>query len=244
MRIIATLPTYNEAENIEPLIHEILRLGNEFEALVIDDDSPDGTWRIVEKIAVTESRVHLLHRINKRGRGTAGLDGFIVARDELHADAVVEMDADFSHTPRFIPSLMQPIRDNTADIVIGSRLVEGGTETGRNAIRKYITFFANKYIQLMLGLKLRDCTSGFRIYNRKALTTLKWEDMTCIGPEIVQEILLAADLAGLRFAELPIVFEQRRAGQSTFNVKIMIRSLKYMWRLRTRRKQALRIKSR
>lgn len=233
MKIIVTLPTYNEAQNIEPLIEELLALGEEFEVLVIDDHSPDGTWQIVERLSERNPRVHLLHRVNERGRGTAGLAGFRWARDH-GADAVVEMDADFSHEPRFIPSLLEPIRRGEANIVIGSRLVAGGKEEGRSPIRTLITLAANAYIRLMLGLPIRDCTSGFRVFDRRALEVLPWETMTCRGPEIVQEVLWEARRACLRMVERPIVFKERRAGQSTFNFKIMLRSLGYMWKLRMR----------
>src|SRR5437016_4985405 len=128
MRILATLPTYNEAENIGPLLDEILALGPEYEALVIDDNSPDGTWKLVGEQAARDARVHLLHRTTERGRGTAGLAGFRWARDHDY-DAVVEMDADFSHSPRFIPSLVEPLRAGSADLVVGSRLIAGGGET-------------------------------------------------------------------------------------------------------------------
>lgn len=231
MRIVVTLPTYNEAENIGPLIEELLALGDEFEVLVIDDDSPDRTWEIVWRLSKTEPRVHLIRRIGERGRGTAGLVGFKWARDE-GADAVVEMDADFSHQPRFIPALLEPIRRGEANIVIGSRLVPGGGETGRSPIRTVITLLANAYIRLILRLPIRDCTSGFRVFDRQALERLPWEKMRCRGPEIVQEVLHEARKAGLKMVERPIIFEERRAGQSTFNVKIMLRSLLYMIRLR------------
>ena len=188
MRIVALLPTYNEAENIAPLIGEILALGPEYEVLVVDDDSPDGTWRIVGDTAARDPRVHLMHRTSERGRGSAGIAGFQWARDN-GADAVIEMDADFSHHPRFIPMLAEPVRAGTADIVIGSRLVEGGAEQGRHAARKAITLGANAYIRLVLGLPIRDCTSGFRAFSRRALDAIPWEKMTARGPEIVQEVL-------------------------------------------------------
>jgi dolichol-phosphate mannosyltransferase len=231
MRIVVTLPTYNEAENIEPLINELLTLGDEFEVLVIDDDSPDRTWAIVERMGKQNPRIYFIRRIGERGRGTAGLTGFKWARDN-GADAVVEMDADFSHHPRFIPSLLEPIRSGEADIVVGSRLIKGGGEQGRSPLRTLITLLANGYIRLVLGLPIRDCTSGFRVFNRRALELLPWDKMKCQGPEIVQEVLHEARKLNLRIVERPILFEERRAGQSTFNVKIMLRSLFYMIKLR------------
>jgi dolichol-phosphate mannosyltransferase len=231
MRIVALLPTYNEAENIRPLIAEILALAPEYEALVVDDDSPDGTWRLVGELASREPRVHLLHRTTERGRGTAGLAGFRWARNN-GADAVIEMDADFSHHPRFIPMLVEPVRAGTADIVIGSRLVAGGAEQGRHPARRAITLGANAYIRVVLGLPVRDCTSGFRAFSRRALEAIPWDAMTARGPEIVQEVLHQARRHGLAFDEKPILFEERRAGQSTFNVRIMARSFAYVLKLR------------
>jgi len=231
MKIVVTLPTYNEADNIEPLIHELLSLGPEVEVVVIDDNSPDGTWRIVQSIATAQKRVHLIHRMNERGRGTAGLAGFIWARDS-GADAMVEMDADFSHQPSLIPMLLKPVRNGDADVVVGSRLVAGGGEKGRHPARRFITLGANFYIRTVLGLKLRDCTSGFRVFGRKALETLPFERMTAKGPEIVQEIFWEGRKAGLRMIELPITFEERRAGESTFNAHIMLRSIRYVFGLR------------
>jgi len=219
---MAMLPTYNEAENIKPLVEEILALGPEYEALVVDDHSPDGTWRIVEEMAAVNRRVHLLHRTTDRGRGTAGAAGLREAV-RLGADRVIEMDADFSHDPKFIPALVAAA--DSADVVIGSRLVKGGGETGRSFVRTLITFGANLYIRLVLGLPIRDCTSGFRVFRAEALRKMHLEKMTSRGPAIVQELLLAARRAGCRFAEVPILFQERRAGQSTFNFKIMLAGL-------------------
>lgn len=228
MRILATLPTYNESLNIRPLMAEILALGPEYEVLVIDDNSPDGTWRIVQELAADNPRIHLLHRTTEKGRGTAGLAGFRWARDH-GADVVVEMDADFSHQPRFIPSLVEPVRAGQADVVVGSRLIAGGGEVGRPLSRRLITLAANTYIRLLLRLPIRDTTSGFRVFSRRALELLPWETMSARGPEIVQEVLLEARRARLKFAELPILFEERRAGQSTFNARIALRSLAYVF---------------
>lgn len=229
MRIIATLPTYNESLNVAPLTQEILALGPDYEVLVIDDNSPDGTWKLVQEMSAANPRVHLLHRVTEKGRGTAGLAGFRWARD-AGADVVVEMDADYSHHPRFIPSLVKPVLEGKADVVVGSRLVKGGGEVGRPLSRRLITLAANSYIRVLLRLPVRDTTSGFRVFSRRAVETLPWQTMSARGPEIVQEVLLEARKAGLKFAESPILFEERRAGQSTFNARIAVRSLLYVLR--------------
>ncbi|MBI3736514.1 polyprenol monophosphomannose synthase [Candidatus Sumerlaeota bacterium] len=223
------IPTYNEAENIIPLIGDILALGPEFEALVVDDNSPDGTWKLVKEMADKNSRVHLLHRVHNKGRGLAGIAGFREAV-RLGADWVIEMDADFSHHPRFIPDLAAASKD--ADLVIGSRLVPGGGEQGRSPARKYITAFASFFIRTVLGLPVRDPTSGFRLFSRRLLESLPWDAMRARGPEVVQEVLVAAHARGFKMVEVPILFEERRAGESTFNLTIMIRSFFAVLRLR------------
>jgi dolichol-phosphate mannosyltransferase len=233
MKILATLPTYNELGNIGPLMDELLSLDPQLEVLVVDDNSPDETWRLVQEKTLVSNRIHLIHRTGERGRGTAGLAAFRFARDNGY-DAAVEMDADYSHHPRFIPSLLEPLRHGEADIVIGSRLVKGGGETGRHPLRRYITLAANGYIRFLLKLPVRDCTTGFRTFNRRALEAIPWENLDARGPEIVQEVLIEASRAGLRMVERPILFEERREGTSTFNYRIMARSFGYVWRKRNR----------
>lgn len=228
-RYMAMLPTWNESENILPLIDDILAQGPEWEALVVDDNSPDGTWKIVAERAGRDPRVHLLHRTKDKGRGLAGIAGFRRAV-ELGADWVLEMDADFSHHPRHIPEFVAAGRD--ADIVIGSRLVEGGGEVGRSPLRGVITACASFYIRTVLRLPVKDPTSGYRLFRRDILEAIPWDAMHARGPEVVQEVLVAAQALGARIVEIPILFEERRAGQSTFNVKIMIRSFFWVLRLR------------
>lgn len=229
MKIVVTLPTYNESLNILPLIDSLLSVSRSLEVLVIDDNSPDGTWRLVGDLAKVNPRVHLLHRTTERGRGTAGIAGFRQAL-AMGADLVVEMDADWSHHPRFLPALLRGTRK--ADVVIGSRLVRGGGETGRSAVRTAITHLANGYIRLMHGLPISDCTSGYRVFRRRVLERIDWDKVHSQGPAIVQEVLVAARAMRARMKEVPILFEERRAGKSTFNSKIMLAGIIAQWRLR------------
>lgn len=233
MRVLVTLPTYNEAENIGRLLDQLLAVHPGLEVLVVDDDSPDGTWKIVEERAAAEPRVHLLRRTHERGRGTAGRDGFRWAV-EHGAEFVVEMDADFSHHPRYIPPLIEAAEQG-ADLVIGSRLVSGGGEVGRGLLRPLITKAANLYIRTVLWLRVRDCTSGYRLYRGALLARIPWDRVESRGPEIVQETLLWARALGAQIVEVPILFEERAAGQSTFNIRIMRRSLLAILRFRLRR---------
>ncbi len=229
--VMAMLPTWNEAGNIRSLIEALLALDG-MHVVVVDDDSPDGTWRIVADIAERDRRVHLVHRRGVRGRGSAGVAGF---RYALHAGAalIVEMDADWSHHPRHIPAMLEAARH--ADVVIGSRLVPGGGESGRSAIRMAITRLANLYIRLVLGVSVRDCTSGFRVFRREALERINLAAMRSNGPAIVQEVLVACRRAGCTFAEVPIWFEQRRAGKSSLTFKILLNGLISVLRFRFQR---------
>jgi dolichol-phosphate mannosyltransferase len=232
MKIMAMLPTYNEAENIQPLIRELLALRDDMEVVVVDDNSPDGTWQLVKEMAATNPRVHLVHRTNEKGRGSAGIAGFLYAVN-AGADYIIEMDADFSHHPRFVPALLKAAE--TSDVVIGSRLVPGGKEVGRGLLRPLITIMANWYIRTALRLPVRDCTSGFRVFRRSVLEQIGLERMTSNGPAIVQEILVACRAKGFSFVEVPIVFEERRAGTSTFTLRIMLDGLWSVLKFRFRR---------
>lgn len=231
MKTVATLPTYNESGNIESLIAALLAVSTDLEVLVIDDDSPDRTWEVVGRIAAGNPRVHLLHRRGERGRGTAGVAGFRKAL-ELGADLIVEMDADWSHHPRHIPGMISAAAD--ADVVVGSRLVAGGGESGRSPWRTVVTRLANAYIRAMLSLKVRDCTSGFRLFRRHVLERIDWDRVEARGPAIVQEVLLASAAQGARITEVPILFEERRAGKSSLNTRILVAGLAAQWRLRFR----------
>lgn len=225
------VPTYNESGNIERLIKEILAQGDDIGIVVVDDDSPDGTWRIVEDYSRRDPRVHLLRRIGRRGRGTAGIEGFQYAVRQ-GVDFVIEMDADFSHKPSYIPAFLKEMGD--CDLLIGSRMVKGGGETGRGPLRRWITKGANLYIRLILGLPYKDSTSGYRVFRREVLEGIGLDDLMSTGPSIVQEVLYKAHRKGFRIKEYPIIFEDRTAGQSTFNTRIMRQSLMMIPKIRCR----------
>jgi len=235
-RIWATLPTYNESGNIEGLIRALLELRKDLGVVVVDDDSPDGTWRIVERLATeVADRVVLVHRVNERGRGSAGVAGFRRAL-ELGAEYVIEMDADWSHHPRFIPPMLDAAMGREgADVVVGSRLVRGGGERGRTLLRTLITHGANLYIRVVLALPVRDCTTGYRVFRRRVLEGIDWDRVESNGPAIVQEVLLACRAQRARMVEVAIVFEPRRAGRSTFNTRILLGGLTSVLRFRFRR---------
>ena len=210
------IPTYNEKENIRTLIDEILKLKiKNLHIVVADDNSPDGTWKIVQDISKNKKNVHLLLRTKNKGRGAAGRDGFIYCLKH-GADIIVEMDADMSHDPKYIPSLIEELKN--ADLVLGSRRVEGSKEIGRSKFRKFITLGANLYIRLMLGLNVKDCNSGFRCFKREVLEKINLEKLESKGPAIVQEVLFKAHLKGFEIKEIPITFFNRTRGHSKLGI--------------------------
>ncbi len=231
MKAMAMVPTYNEALNIENLLREILKQGPDIGAVVVDDNSPDGTAAIVEKLRREDPRVHLVLRREERGRGTAGIVGFRYAVSQ-GVDFVIEMDADFSHPPSYFPYFLSQMED--CDLLIGSRLLEGGGERGRSFLRRSISRMANAYIRRVLSLPVRDCTSGYRVFRREVLRAIGLDQILSRGPSVVEEVLYKAYKRGFRIKEVPYIFEERRAGESTFNRKIMLNALKMMVQIRWR----------
>lgn len=232
-KIVCTIPTYNESANILPLCREILALGPQFHVLVIDDDSPDGTWRLVEEAGRTEPRIRVLRRTSDKGRGRSGRDGFVEAlRSGAHA--VIEMDADLSHPPRYIPALLGKLEAGRPSIglVLGSRGVPGGSDADRGLPRRLLTKAANLYIRILLGLRVRDCNSGFRCWSREALERIRVEDTFSVGPGIVQELLFKTSRAGIGIAELPIEFVNRAHGESTLTFGKLITGYTTVLKLR------------
>ncbi len=206
------IPTYNEKDNICDLINDILNIDKSIGVVVVDDDSPDGTSEIVESMKRDEPRIHLITRKNEKGRGTAGIKGLLYAVEQ-GAEYVVEMDADYSHHPKYIPDLLKAMDDY--DVSLGSRAIDGGKETGRNFVRIGITQFAGWFIRTVMGVGVKDCTSGFRCFKAEVLKSIGLENMVSVGPSIVEEILYACHLQGFRIKEIPIIFEDRTKGEST-----------------------------
>ena len=216
MKTFVMIPTYNERENIKILIDKILALKiKNLHIVVADDNSPDGTWKIVQDISKKNKNVHLLLRKKDKGRGSAGKDGFIYCLNH-GADIVVEMDADMSHEPKYVPLMIKELKN--ADLILGSRRVEGGKDVGRGLLRKFVTWGANLYIRIMLGLKVKDCNSGFRCFKREVLEKINLKKLESKGPAIVQEILFKAHLKGFKIKEIPITFINRTKGYSKLGI--------------------------
>ncbi len=237
MKTYVMIPTYNERENIGNLIREILNLKiSDIHIVVVDDNSPDGTSEVVKNLAKEHPEVELLLRTTGRGRGSAGIAGFKYAL-EHGADCVVEMDADFSHHPKYIPSFLEAIQE--ADMVIGSRSVAGGKDVNRGIVRRVITFLASVYVKMLLGLKIKDVSSGYRCFKRKVLEAIELDSMISTGPSIVSEVFYRAHLKGFSIKEIPIEFADRTHGQTKLNYSILIKTLLMVLKFKRLNKKGL-----
>ncbi len=234
MSIWITIPTYNEAENIGDLLRDIRAIVPDAQLLVVDDNSPDGTSGIVQKMKESDAQIHLLTRFEDKGRGRSGRDGFVYALNR-GATWAIEMDADFSHHPRYLPAILDAAR--THDLVLGSRGVPGGCEVGRSKIREFLTALVGHFLRFMLGASVRDPSSGFRCWSRRALEQIDAENIVSVGPAIVSEMLFKARLKNLRIAEVPIVFEDRTRGDSKLDFKTLIRTFGMVFELRKMHRQ-------
>ena len=226
---LVIIPTYNEYDNILPLISGVLASDPYLDVLVVDDNSPDGTGQRADMLAAETERVRVLHRPGKQGLGTAYLAGFeyALARDY---ERVVEMDADFSHRPEDLPRLLQASR--TADIAIGSRRVPGGRIENWSMMRHLVSGGGSLYAQAVLGLPIKDCTSGFKCLSRKALMLLEGHNIATSGYGFHIEVNWICHLAGLCIVEVPIVFPDRETGQSKITAGIVLEAALLVWRLR------------
>ena len=236
MNIVVVIPTYNERESIESLIREVLSLSLELNILVVDDNSPDGTGAIVSTLAEESPKVRLLTRKKRKGRGSAGVDGFKKAL-EMGADLIIEMDADFSHHPRHIPALVA--NADNYKVVLGSRFVAGGADRDRGMLRQMVTRLAGLYVRTSLGIGIRDVSSGYRCFRKKVFEKVDLDDMISAGPAIVLEILYKVCLNGFSVKEVPIIFEDRRQGQTKLDTITLLETLVMVLRLRKMHRQGL-----
>lgn len=223
------IPTYNERENIGELIPRVLEIPR-FRVLVVDDNSPDGTAEIVRDLARGEPRIGLLSRPGKQGLGRAYLAGFRRALDE-GAEFICEMDADFSHDPRYLPDLLAAA-ETRYDLVLGSRYVRGGGTVNWGLARQLISRGGNVYARAILGLPVSDATGGFRCYRRRVLETLDLGAIQSNGYSFQIEMVYRTRRAGFRVGEVPIIFPDRRVGQSKMSRRIVLEALLTVWRLR------------
>ena len=230
------LPTYNEAVNVEPFVRAVLpelaEAAAEHRILIVDDNSPDGTGRIADRLASELDAVEVLHREEKKGLGVAYLAGFRRALD-AGADLILEMDSDFSHSPADIPRLLEAAE--SADLVLGSRYVPGGGVTDWGLLRRALSRGGSLYARLVLRVRVHDLTGGFKCFRREVLEGLDLDSIHAEGYGFQIELTYRALRAGFRVTEIPIVFRERQAGQSKMTARIAVEAVWKVPALRLRR---------
>lgn len=229
MKAMVVIPTYNEKENIKEIISEILKLEMGFEVLVVDDNSPDGTGDIVDAMRKDYSRLHVIHRTKKLGLSSAYKEGFNYALKN-GADFVFSMDADFSHDPKCLPQFMEKIKE--ADVVIGSRYLNGISVVNWSLKRLILSLSGSLYARIITGLKLKDCTSGFKCFRRHVLESINFNSIHSDGYAFQIEINYYCKIKGFVVKETPIIFVDRRVGKSKISKKIIIEAFFVVWKLR------------
>ena len=225
------LPTYNEAENVGPISSAILGALPEATLLVVDDGSPDGTGRLADELAATDPRIRVRHRPAKQGLGRAYLDGFAIALAE-GASIVVQMDADWSHEPEALPTLVRPIVEDRADLVIGSRYTTGGGVVDWGIGRRVISRGGSLFAKIVLGLRPNDLTGGFKAWRAGTLGAIPFHGIHAGGYVFQIEMTYRASRAGARVGEIPITFRDRRVGQSKMSRRIVVEALVVVIQLR------------
>jgi dolichol-phosphate mannosyltransferase len=232
MNVLVVVPTYNERENLPVLVRGVLAHPG-FRMLVVDDGSPDGTGAIADALAADHpGRIEVMHRTGRRGLGRSYIDGLRKAIGMEDVDLVCQMDADLSHNPEYLPSLTAAAA--SADVVIGSRYLNGVSVVNWPLHRIFLSTFANRYIRAVTRLSATDCTSGFRCWRREALSRLPLDSMVSDGYVFLVEMLFDAARLGCRFAEVPIIFVERRQGQSKLSSGVIMESIVMPWRLKLR----------
>jgi dolichol-phosphate mannosyltransferase len=221
-RLLVSVATYNERDNIARLIEEIHRHAAQADVLVVDDNSPDGTGRVVDELAAKDPRIKPLHRPGKLGLGTAIVAAMRYAMSNDY-DLLLNMDADFSHPPRYIPALLAGMDRN--DVMIGSRYVPGGGTENWPVVRETISRGVNGLVRFFFRMGVRDASGAYRCYRVSKLRQVRFDRMVSRGYSFQQEMLYRCRLAGCKLGESPIIFENRRAGKSKVNMKEAARSM-------------------
>jgi len=226
---MVVVPTYNERDNIERLVREILAQGDGIDVLIVDDSSPDGTGEIADKMVAEISRVHVIHRAGKLGLGSAYREGFKYALGK-GAEYIVEMDADFSHDPKMLPAFFQMINDY--DLVIGSRYLNGVSVVNWPIRRLILSYCASVYTRIVTGLRISDCTGGFKCFRRTVLESIALDKIKSDGYSFQIEMNYRCVEKGFRVGELPIIFIDRHAGSSKMSKKIVREAIVMVWKLK------------
>jgi dolichol-phosphate mannosyltransferase len=229
-RVLVITPTYNERENLETFVGLLHAAAPEADVLVVDDNSPDGTGDIADALAAKDPRIQVMHRAGKLGLGTAYLQGFrwALARDY---DVVFEMDTDLSHDPKYVPDFLRAV-DAGGDVIIGSRNIPGGGVEGWGLGRHVLSKGGSLYSRTILGVSVRDLTSGFKAFTRRALEAIDLDAVQSNGYSFQIELTYRALRRGMRVTEVPITFVDRRAGKSKMSRKIFAEAIGMVWKLR------------
>ena len=235
-RIVMVIPTFNEATNLELIVDRLRTAQPEVDVLVVDDNSPDGTGDIADRLAAADSQVQVLHRTAKGGLGAAYLHGFAVALEQDY-DVIGEMDADGSHQPEQLHRLLTALKG--ADLVIGSRYVPGGSVVNWPRRRELLSRGGNLYVRLLLGIGVKDATAGFRLFRRQTLEKIDLATVTSTGYVFQTDMAYRTLMAGLHVVEVPIEFVERVRGDSKMSGQVASESLRKItsWGLRERRAQ-------
>ena len=230
-RVLVVTPTYNERDNLPVLVRQVIARGPEFSVLVVDDASPDGTGAIADALAAEfPGRVQVMHRTGKRGLGRSYVDALSQAVT-MDVDIVCQMDADFSHDPQYLPALVQGVVEGGYDLVIGSRYLHGVSVVNWPLHRLFLSAFANRYIRFITSLSTSDCTSGYRCWRRESLAKLPLRQFVSDGYAFLVEMLFEAMGSGCRIGEVPIIYVERREGQSKMSKGVIMESIFVPWRL-------------
>jgi dolichol-phosphate mannosyltransferase len=229
VRTIIVIPTYNERENLPGLLQRLEALGLGVHALVVDDNSPDGTGQVAEELATKRPWLQVLHRPGKAGLGTAYVAGFKLALKQGY-EAIGEMDADLSHDPAYLPAMLRALE--SADLVLGSRYVPGGGVRNWGLLRQLISRGGSLYSRLVLGVGVRDLTGGFKLFRRPVLENLGLDSVHSNGYSFQIEMTYRALRRGFRVVEVPIIFEDRRVGKSKLSRRVVLEAMLVVPRLR------------
>lgn len=229
MKITVVIPTYNERDNIEKLSAMILAQDERINILFVDDNSPDGTGEIADRLASGSDRIRVLHRAGKMGLGSAYREGFKIAIDDC-ADYIIEMDADFSHDPAMLPLFIEKMSNH--DLVIGSRYINGVSVVNWPIRRLILSYCASIYTRMITGLRLTDCTGGFKCFRREVLESLNLSSIKSDGYSFQIEMNYRCFEKGYRIGEIPIIFVDRHAGTSKMSKQIVREAVFMVWKLR------------
>jgi dolichol-phosphate mannosyltransferase len=232
VKAIVVIPTYDERENVKVLLPKILSLPYDLQVLVVDDASPDGTGNLVEEMGRRDPRIHLMRRPGKMGLGSAYVAGFRRAL-EMGAEVILQMDADLSHDPEAIPAFLEAIEE--ADLVVGSRYLNGVAVVNWPIRRLILSYGANVYTRIVTGMPLTDATGGFKCFRRRALESIRLDRVRSDGYAFQIEMNFLCWINGLRIKEIPIVFVDRQMGASKLSRRIIWEAFWLVWRLGLRR---------